>query len=91
MLMLSVSSPPNAVPFWNDHKTKNIEAMFEIAFEYFTNDSPLLLYVHEKKGVRDDVRTFVASYDFLAHKDYWVFIELPSRSPLDTSLTIYVR
>lgn len=65
MLMPCFSSPPNATPFWNDHKTKNIEALFEIAFVYFTNDGPLLLYVHEKKGVKDDVRTFVASYDFL--------------------------
>lgn len=49
----------------NVHKSKNIEEIFEFAFAYLTNDNPLLLFVPEKKNVRTNARTFVASYDFV--------------------------
>lgn len=44
-----------------------------------------------KQLVKDNVRTFVASYDFSLWKDWWGFNELPLCSPLDTTLTIYTR
>lgn len=87
----NVSSPPHVIPAWNDHKRKNIEALFEFACAYLTDDGPLLLFVPEKKDVRDDVRTFAASYDFVLRKDWWGFNELPLCYPLDTSLTVYIK
>jgi hypothetical protein len=87
----NVSSPPHIIPPWNDHKRKNIEALFEFACAYLTDDGPLLLFVHEKKDVREDVRTFAASYDFVLRKDWWGFNELHLCYPLDTSLTVYIK
>ena len=51
-----------------NHTSKNIEALFEFSFAYLTDDSPLLLFVLEKKDVRVDVRTFAASYGFKLRK-----------------------
>ena len=71
--MLGVSSLCYAIHVWNDHKRKkNIEALFEFAFAYLTDEGPLLLFVHEKKDVRDNVRTF-AVYDYLLGKHWWGF------------------
>jgi hypothetical protein len=47
--MLGVSSSPNVIPVWNEHKSKNIETLFEFALAYLNDDGPLLLYFHKKK------------------------------------------
>lgn len=44
--VFSVSSPSNMIHGWNDHKRKNIEALFE----YPTNGGPLLPFVLVKKS-----------------------------------------
>lgn len=62
--MPNVSSLPTNIS-WNVHKSKNIEALIESTFAYLANDGHLLLFVHEKKEVQDDVRTFAAFYDFV--------------------------
>lgn len=49
-------------------RLKDIEVLFEFAFVYLTNDNRLLLFVHEKKDIRDNVGTYVTSYDFVLHK-----------------------
>lgn len=67
-----VFSLPNSMPSWNVHKRKNIEALLEFVFAYLIDYYPLLLYVFEKKDVREDMRVFVASYDFALWKDWWV-------------------
>lgn len=41
MYVLGVSSPPNAIPFKNNHKSMNLEALFEMASTYYTDDGPL--------------------------------------------------
>lgn len=66
--VLNVSSPTN-IPSWNVHKNENLEALIELFFAYLIDKSPLLLFVPKKKDVRDDVRTFAASYDFVLQKD----------------------
>lgn len=48
-----------------------MDALFEFAFVYLVNDGPLLLFVHEKKGARDNVREYAASYNFVLRKDWW--------------------
>ena len=83
--MPNVSCPPNNNPLWNDHTSKNIEALFEFASIYLTNDGPLLLFVLEKTNVRVDVRTFAASYDFELQKNWWDCNEFSLCSPIDTS------
>ena len=67
-----VFSLPNRMPSWSIHKNKNIEAFLNFDFAYLTDYYRLLLYVHEKKGVREDVRMFAASYNFALQKDWWV-------------------
>ena len=73
----NVSTPSHVIPAWNDHKRKNIEALFEFACTYLTDDGIFLLFVHEKKNVKVDVRTFAASHNFVLRKDWWGFNELP--------------
>lgn len=70
--MPNVSSPPN-IHSWNVYKSKNIETLFEFAFVHLIDDSHLLLFVHEKKDVGDDVGTVVASYDLVLRKDWCGF------------------
>jgi hypothetical protein len=53
----------------------NIEALFEFACAYLIDDGSLLLFVPKKKNVREDVRTFAASYDFVLRKNWWGFNE----------------
>lgn len=86
-----ISFPPLAIPTWNVHNSKDVEALFEFASAYLTDDGPLLLFVPEKKDVRDDVRTFAASYDFILHKDWWGFSELPLCSPVNAALTVHTE
>lgn len=89
--MPNISFPPHAIPVWNVHKKKNIEALFEFVCAYLTNDGPLLLFVTKKENVRDDVRTFSASYDFVLQKDWWGFNKLPLCYPLNTSLIVHTK
>ena len=42
----------------------NIEAFCGFVQAYLTDDGPLVLFVHDKKDVHDDVRTFATFYDF---------------------------
>lgn len=47
-------------------KSLNIDASFEFLFTYLINDDgPLFLFVYEKKNIRDDVRIFATSNDFV--------------------------
>lgn len=36
----------------------------------------LALFIPKKKDVKDNVRTYVVSYDFVLLKDWWGFSEL---------------
>lgn len=45
-----VHSPPNAISICNEHKSKNIEVLFEFASAYLTDDGPLFSYNLEKKN-----------------------------------------
>lgn len=88
-LLPNVSLPPTSIHPWNVYKSENIEALFEFAFVHLIDDGHLLLFVPEKKDVRDDVRTVVAYHDFVVWKDWWGFHKLLLCSPLDTSLTVH--
>ena len=84
----NVSSPPNAIPYWNAHNTHDIEALFEFVDGYLTDDAPLVLFMPEFKTVRDDVRTYAATYGFALAKDWWAMNELPLCLPTNTKLTV---
>lgn len=45
LLVPHVSFPPNSNPSWNEHNLKNIEALFEFADGFLTDDVPLLLFL----------------------------------------------
>ncbi len=45
----NVSSPPDLIPTWNAHNSKDIEALFEFADGFLTDDAPLLLFLPEFK------------------------------------------
>jgi hypothetical protein len=66
-----VSSPPYIIPSWNAYNSKDIEALFEFADGFLTDDAPLLLFLPEFKTIRDDVRAYAASYGFALTKDWW--------------------
>jgi hypothetical protein len=84
----NVSSPPDLIPSWNAHNSKDIEALFEFADGFLTDDAPLLLFLPEFKTIRDDVRSYAASYGFALAKDWWAINELPLCLPTDTKLTV---
>lgn len=53
--MPNVPSPPNAISAWNDHKkNKKLRLLFKFSFEHLTDNCPLLIFVHEKKDVRNE-------------------------------------
>lgn len=89
--VFSVSSPLNIIHGWNDHKRKNVEALFEFAFAYPTNDDPLLPFVLVKKDVRDVVRTYTNSYNFVLGEDRWDLNGLTLGCSVDTCLTIQTK
>jgi hypothetical protein len=85
----NVSSPPDIIPSWNAHNSKDIEALFEFADGFLTDDAPLLLFLPEFKTIRDDVKAYAASYGFALAKDWWGINELPLCLPTDTKLTVH--
>ena len=85
----NVSSPPDLIPSWNAHNSKDIEALFEFADGFLTDDAPLLLFLPEFKIIRDDIRAYAASYGFALAKDWWAINELPLCLPTDTKLTVH--
>lgn len=63
--MRNISYPPHAIPAWNKHKRKNIEALFEFACASLTDDGPCFcFFFSDKNDVKDGVRTIATSYDF---------------------------
>lgn len=40
----SILSPLNAISSWNEHYPKDIEVLFEIAYDFLIDDAPLLLF-----------------------------------------------
>lgn len=83
-------SPPTNIPSWNIHRSKKIEALFEFIFPYLTDDNLFILFFN-RKDLRDNVTTFVASYDFVLWKDWWGYNKLQLCSPLDTSLKVHSK
>lgn len=82
----NISSSPYIIPPQNNHK-QNTEIMFWFDFAYLIDDGPLILFFPTKKYVGDNIRTFVASYDFVLNKKWWGFDELSLCCPLETYLT----
>lgn len=62
--MLGVSSPPNVIPVWNEHKSKNIEAFFELLWHISLMMALCFCIFTREKNARDDVRICIASYGF---------------------------
>jgi hypothetical protein len=85
----NASSPPDIIPSWNAYNSKDIEALFEFADGFLTDDAPLLLFLPEFKTIRDDVRAYAASYGFALTKDWWGINELPLCLPTNTKLTVH--
>ena len=84
-----VFSPPDLIPSWKVHNSKDIEVLFEFADGFLTNDVPLLVFLPEFKTIRNDVRVYVVSYRFALAKDWWAINELPLCLPIDLKLTIH--
>jgi hypothetical protein len=88
VFMCSMFHLLHTIHVWNNHNSKNIEwGQWICFFAYATDDGLLLLFIPMKK----DVRTFVTSYGFELHKDWWGFDELPSYTTLATSLISSIR
>ena len=84
----NVSCPPNLIPPWNEHNLKDIEALFEFTYGFLIDNAPLILFFPKFKKVRDNVRTYIASYGFSLAKNRWIINKLPLCSPLITTITI---
>ena len=83
-----ISSPPSDVPQWNKHSTTEVEAIFEFAFSFLHDDAFILLFIPECKDVRQDVRTYSATYDFTLVKDWWGVNVMKLCSGIDVSATV---
>ena len=49
LLIPSVSYPPNSIPSWNGYNPKDIEALFEFANGFLTDNAILLLFLPKFK------------------------------------------
>ena len=59
----SIYSPSNIVPVWNEHIIDKVEAIFEFVYSLLHDDVALIVFVQEFKKDRDDVRSFVLTYN----------------------------
>ncbi len=80
--------PPSVVPEWNKHNTTEIEAIFEFAFSFLHDNAFILLFISECKHVRQDVRTYSATYGFTLLKDWWGINDMKLCSDIDASTTV---
>lgn len=69
-------SSPNAILVWNTRHSKDMETLFESAIAYLTDDASWLLFCPKFVKVRDDVRTYAASYGFALAMDWWAINEM---------------
>ena len=83
-----ISFPPSVVPEWNKHNTTEIEAIFEFAFSFLHDNAFILLFISECKHVRQDVRTYSATYGFTLLKDWWGINGMKLCSDIDASTTV---
>lgn len=70
-LLVPNISPSHLVQEKNEHVTDKGEAIFEFAYSLLHDDATLLIFVHEFKKVKDDVRSFALTYHFILMHDWW--------------------
>ena len=85
-----ISSPPLVIPEWNKHNTTKIEVIFEFAFSFLHDDAFILLFIPECKDIRQDVRTYLATYGFTLLRDWWGVNGMKLCSGTDASATISI-
>ena len=83
-----ISFPPSVVLEWNKHNTTEIEAIFEFAFSFLDDNAFILLFISECKHVRQDVRTYSATYGFTLLKDWWDVNRMKLCFGIDASATV---
>ena len=86
-----ISSPPSVIPKWNKHNTTEVEAIFEFAFSFFHDDAFVLLFIPECKDVRQDVRTYSATYGFTLLRDWWGINGMKLCSGVNASATVSIQ
>ena len=84
----SIYSPSNIVPVWNEHIIDKVEAIFEFVYSLLHDDVALIVFVQEFKKDRDDVRSFVLTYNI--NLPLWLVgvNEMRLCSPLDNTLIV---
>jgi len=76
LAILNVSSSPSSIHAWNAHNSAKIQALFEFAPAYLHEEVFILIFFPEVKHVREDVKTYVDTYEFIVAKDSRGFTKL---------------
>lgn len=67
-----------------------LKHFFEFALPFFHDDAFILMYILECKDVRQDNRTYSATYDFTLLRDWWVVNVMKLCSSINASAMVSV-
>ena len=77
LFVSNIFALPSLIPIWNMHNSPDIKALFEFAHSYLHKEVAILIFLLEVEQIRDDVKTFEDTYEYIIAKVCWGFNEMP--------------
>jgi hypothetical protein len=88
LFVLSVSSPTDVVPPWNQSSESFLNAMFVVAKDYLQDDGVIIVIYPYQVDAKSTILRYCVEYSFETRKEWLCMNRLYLCSPLYSTLTI---